>query len=248
MGILSVQHPDIEEFITAKDEEDQLTNFNISVAMTEEFMEAVKYNEKYELKNPHDEEVVKKLDAKKIYKKIVHQAWKNGEPGIIFLDRINDDNPFDVEKYPDHYIDATNPCGEQPLEDFEACNLGHINLNHCVKDGEVDWDKLEYLTDMGVRLLDNVIDASDFPDVVGYDGEDDAITEHVKANRKIGLGVMGWHHMLIRLGFPYDSKEAIQLAEKLMKFIQDKSKEVSTRIANERGSFPNGMNPNMKNP
>ncbi|MFO7990993.1 MAG: LAGLIDADG family homing endonuclease, partial [Thermoplasmata archaeon] len=129
-------------------------------------------------------------------------------------------------------------CGEQPLEDFEACNLGHINLDHCVKDGEVDWDKLEYLTDMGVRFLDNVVDASNFPDVVGYDGEEDAITKHVKENRKIGLGVMGWHHMLIRLGIPYDSKEAIQLAEKVMKFIQNKSKEVSSRIAEERGSFP----------
>ncbi|MGM0511041.1 MAG: LAGLIDADG family homing endonuclease, partial [Thermoplasmatota archaeon] len=576
MGILSVQHPDILDFISAKDEEEELTNFNISVALTEDFMQAVKFGDDYDLINPHDGEVASQLNAREVYEKIVHQAWKNGEPGIIFLDRINSDNPFDVEKYPQHFIDATNPCitgdtlistnagmisaeelcqdaadldivvdgrlseerikeasevfktgekdvyklktkegyeirltgnhkvmtddgwkkvddleqeekvhigdrgvdfgeggsleeglvlgwtvgdsqikknekrvtlhfydkdteisekyagyvneiirepegngdyevgvqeikrdnpsvreqrvrsarlfeitkkyglngnklqvpdrifrsskelargflqglftadggvqgtaekgvsvrlssselkllkdvqklllgfgifskiyeerreegeselpdgkggtknyktraqhdlviskenlksfreeigftredknekldrslesyaegpyserftarvdsieydgyepvydltepdthsfiadgfvvhncGEQPLEDFEACNLGHINLNHCVKDGEVDWDKLEKLVDTGVRFLDNVIDASDFPDVIGYEGEEDAITKHVQANRKIGLGVMGWHHMLIRLGIPYDSQKA----------------------------------------
>ncbi len=590
MGIMSVQHPDIEEFITAKDEENSLNNFNISVAFTEEFMEAVRYGEKYPLINPHDGKTVKKIDAKQVYNKIVKQAWKNGEPGIIFIDRINKENPFDVEKYPEHYIDATNPCftadtrvytyeglkrigdlegrekidlvidkrmhdanpltgydvrktgerpiyrlntkegytvrltdnhkiktdggwvkakdlvkgdnihilnkkggfgtqgnfdlgavlgwlvgdgtiksddgvlsflgdekqelsklfadmvhgildraeindreeiriksqcllriveemglvqdehqipeevfqgteemqrgflmaiftaggsfqdtlknggsirltqsdlglikqvqqillnfgiasriyeddsdthkkvlpdekvvakecessaqhelvisknnlirfrdelgfliadkqdkleehldisskgpyteyfkasfvgleedgfepvydltepvthsfiangivvhncGEQPLEDFEACNLGHINLNHCVKDGDIDWDKLERLVSTGVRFLDNVVDASDFPDVVDYDGEDDAITKHVKANRKIGLGVMGWHHMLIRLGIPYNSKDALKKAEKVMGFIQRKSKEESRKIAEKRGNFPN---------
>ncbi len=601
MGMMSVQHPDIEEFITAKDEENSLNNFNISVAVTEEFMEAVRYGEKYPLINPHDGKVVKKLDAKEVYNKIVKQAWKNGEPGIIFIDRINKENPFDVEKYPEHYIDATNPCftadtrvysyeglktigdlngrdkidlvidkrehdqnpltgfdvrktgekpiyrlqtkegyhvrltdnhriktergwvqakdlnkgekihilnkkggfgtygdnnlgavigwligdgtiksdravlsffgeekeelapifadmvnnlvdgmenadrsytvtpieikgrnevrvqslrllriaermgltedkhivpeeifqgtegvqrgflralftadgcfqgtiekgcsvrlaqsslkllqdvqqillnfgiasniyenrrdvhdkllpdgkggeklyrckaqhelmvskdnlirfkneigfftrdkqnrleayiddisrgpykeyykatflelkedgfesvydltepvthsfvangivvhncGEQPLEDFEACNLGHINLNHCVKDGEIDWDKLEKLVIIGVRFLDNVVDASDFPDVEGYDGEEDAITKHVQTNRKIGLGVMGWHHMLVRLGIPYDSKKALKTAEKVMGFIQRKSKEESQDIAEKRGSFP----------
>ncbi len=238
MGVLSVQHPDIEDFITAKDEEDSLNNFNISVAITEEFMEAVKYGEEYELINPHSKEAVDKLDAGKIYDKIVQQAWKNGEPGIIFIDRINDASPFLHEEHPEHYMDATNPCGEQPLEDFEACNLGHINLNHCVKDGEVDWDKLERMVDMGVRFLDNVIDASDFPDVTGHDGEDDAITKHVKANRKIGLGVMGWHHMLIKLNIAYDSREALKVAEKVMGFIQQKSKEVSQRIAEQRGEFP----------
>ncbi len=584
MGMMSVQHPDIEEFITSKDEEDSLNNFNISVAVTEEFMEAVRYGEKYPLINPHDDEVVKKLDAQKVYSKIIKQAWKNGEPGIIFIDKINKGNPFDVEKYPEHSIDATNPCftadtrvytyeglkrigdlagrenidlvidkrehdtnpltgynvrktgerpiyrlntkegysvrltdnhkirtdkgwlkakdlvagdnihilnkkggfgtegnfdlgaiigwlvgggtiksdravlsffgsekqelsqpfadmvhrvvdgtekanrsytmspidvkgrdevrvrsqrllrivekmgldknkhqvpeevfqgseemqrgflkalftadgsfqgtivkggsvrlaqsdlpllkqvqqillnfgiasriyeryecraqhelvisknnlirfreelgflttekqerlddhlsklsrgpyreyfkasftrleedgfeavydltepvthsfvangivvhncGEQPLEDFEACNLGHINLNHCVKDGEIDWDKLEKLVSTGVRFLDNVVDASDFPDVVGYNGEEDAITKRVQSNRKIGLGVMGWHHMLIRLGIPYDSKKALNTAEKVMGFIQRKSKEESQKIAESRGNFPN---------
>ncbi len=602
MGMMSVQHPDIEEFITAKDNEDSLNNFNISVAVTEDFMEAVRYGEKYPLTNPHDNKVVKKLDAQDVYSKIITQAWKNGEPGIIFIDRINKENPFDVEKYPEHYIDATNPCftadtrvytyeglkrigdlagreeidlvidkrehdtnpltgyhvrktgerpiyrldteegygvrltdnhkirtdkgwvkardlvvgekihilnkkggfgtegnfdlgavtgwlvvdgtiksdravlsffgsekqelsqlfaemvhrvvdgtekvdrkytispidvkgrdevrvrsqrllrivkemgldknkhqvpegvfqgseemqrgflkalftadgsfqvalekggsvrlaqsdlqllkqvqqlllnfgiasriyekrrgmhdtilpdgkggekkyecraqhelvicknnligfrdelgfltvkkqerlegylnklsrgpyreyfkasftgleeagfesvydltepvthsfvangivvhncGEQPLEDFEACNLGHINLNHCVKDGEIDWDKLEKLVSTGVRFLDNVVDASDFPNVVGYDNEEDAITKHVQANRKIGLGVMGWHHMLIRLGIPYDSKKALKKAEEVMGFIQRKSKEESRKIAEKRGNFPN---------
>ncbi len=607
MGILSVEHPDIEEFITAKDEEESLNNFNISVGLTEDFMEAVRRDEEYDIINPRTDEVVGQKNALEIYKKIVHQAWKNGEPGIIFLDRINEDNPFDVEKYPSHYIDATNPCvtgdtlistkdglfkaeelcedgadldiivdgrlsddkvkeasnvfktgekdvyklttkegyeirltkdhkmmtddgwkevqdieagdevhivdndidfgeegsfeeglvlgwivgdgqiktseervtlhfydkdteiserfagyvndiirepkgngdyevgvqdikrdensvkeqrvrsarlyeitdsyginenklqvpdkvftsskdtakgflkglftadgsvqgsnekgvsvrlssseldllkevqqlllgfgisskiyeerrkegeqelpdgnggtknykirsqhdlviskenlhrfkeeigfvredknerieellngytkgpysekfkatvesiefdghedvydltepdthsfvgngfvihncGEQPLEDYEACNLGHINLSHCVENGEVDWDKLERLTEMGVRFLDNVIDASDFPDVEGYEGEGDAIRRNVEANRKIGLGVMGWHHMLIRLGIPYDSNKAIEKAKEVMKFIDEKSKETSKEIAEERGRFPN---------
>ncbi|MFP4051548.1 MAG: LAGLIDADG family homing endonuclease, partial [Thermoplasmata archaeon] len=607
MGILSVEHPDIEEFITAKDEEESLNNFNISVGLTEDFMEAVKRDEEYDIINPRTDEVVGKKDALEIYKKIVHQAWKNGEPGIIFLDRINEDNPFDVEKYPSHYIDATNPCvtgdtlistkdglfkaeelcengadldiiidgrlsdnrikeasnvfktgekdvyrlktkegyeirltkdhkmmtdegwkevqdiesedevhivnneidfgedgsfeeglvlgwivgdgqikkseervtlhfydkdteiskkyagyvnqiireaegngdyevgvqdikrdeesvkeqgirserlyeiteryglnenklqvpdkllsaskdtakgflkglftadgsvqgsnekgvsvrlsnselnllkevqqlllgfgisskiyeerreegehelpdsnggtkkykirsqhelviskenlhkfkeeigfiredknekleellngyskgpysekfkatvesieydghedvydltepdthsfvgngfvihncGEQPLEDYEACNLGHINLSHCVEDGEIDWDKLEKLTDMGVRFLDNVIDASEFPDVEGYEGEGDAIRRNVEANRKIGLGVMGWHHMLMKLGIPYDNNKAIEKAKEVMKFIDEKSKETSRKIAEERGRFPN---------
>lgn len=239
MGVLSVQHPDIEEFIEAKDEEGELENFNISVALTEEFMEAVSRGEKYDLINPRNEEVVGQLDAEEIYDKIVKQAWKNGEPGIMFLDRINNGNPFDVEEHPEHYIDATNPCGEQPLEDFEACNLGHINLSNTVEDGEIDWDHLEEVVDIGVRFLDNVIDASDFPDVSGYESDSDAIRKKVDKNRKIGLGVMGWHHMLMKLGIEYDSKEAINKAHEVMGFINEKSKEVSKKIAEDRGEFPN---------
>ncbi len=239
MGVLSVQHPDIEEFIEAKDEEGELENFNISVALTEEFMEAVNEGEKYDLINPRNDEVEGQLDAEEIYDKIVNQAWKNGEPGILFLDRINEDNPFDVEKYSEHYIDATNPCGEQPLEDFEACNLGHINLSHAVEDGEVDWDHLEEMVDLSVRFLDNVIDASDFPNVTGYEGEDEAIRKKVNENRKIGLGVMGWHNMLMQLEIPYDSEEAIDKAHEVMEFIHQESKEVSKKIAEERGEFPN---------
>jgi len=607
MGVLSVQHPDIEEFIEAKDEEGELENFNISVALTEDFMEAVRKGEEYDLINPRNEEVEGQLDAEEIYDKIVNQAWKNGEPGILFLDRVNEDNPFDLEENPEHYIDATNPCvtgdtlistkegvfsaeelcengedldivvdgrlseerirgasevyktgekdvfnlktkegyeirltadhrvmtsngwkkveelevddkvniinretrfgnggslkeglvlgwivgdgqikdsekrvtlhfydkdttisdkyaeyvnsiireprgngdyevgvqeiergencvkeqrvrsarlyeitekyglnekklqvpddlfrngkktakgflrglftadgsvqgniekgvsvrlssselnllnevqqlllgfgikskiyeerrkegkrelpdsnngtkkyhvrsqhdlviskdnlrlfrdkigfvredknekleelldeyergpysekhqatvdsieydsheavydltepvtnsfvangfvvhncGEQPLEDFEACNLGHINLSHAVEDGEVDWDHLEKMVDLSVRFLDNVIDASDFPNVTGYEREDDAIRKKVNENRKIGLGVMGWHNMLMQLEIPYDSEEAIDKAHEVMDFIQQKSKEVSKRIAENRGEFPN---------
>ncbi|MFW5952631.1 MAG: LAGLIDADG family homing endonuclease, partial [Candidatus Natronoplasma sp.] len=607
MGVLSVQHPDIEEFIEAKDEEGELENFNISVALTEEFMEAVRKGEDYDLINPRSEEVEGQLDAERIYDKIVKQAWKNGEPGILFLDRINEDNPFDVEEYTEHYIDATNPCvtgdtlistseglftaeelcedgsdldiivdgrlshdkvkeasqvfrtgekevyklkskegyeirltedhkmmtgegwkevqnidrgdkvhivnneidfsdggsiekglvlgwivgdgqikrsedkvtlhfydkdteisekyaeyvndviretegneeyevgvqdidrgegsvkeqrvrsarlyeiterfglnenklqvpddifkssedtavgflrglftadgsvqgtpekgvsvrlssselsllkevqqllltfgipckiyeerrekgekelpdgkggkknydikaqhdlmiskenlykfeekigferedknrklrnllerydegpysedfkvtvdsieyegkedvydltepethsfvgngfvihncGEQPLEDFEACNLGHINLSNCVEDGEIDWDHLEKMVDLSVRFLDNVIDASDFPNVTGYEGEEEAIRKKVNENRKIGLGVMGWHNMLMQLEIPYDSEEAIEKAHEVMKFIQQESKKVSKKIAEERGEFPN---------
>ncbi len=239
MGVLSVQHPDIEEFIEAKDEEGELENFNISVALTEEFMEAVQKGEQYDLINPRDDEVEGQLDAEEIYDKIVNQAWKNGEPGILFLDRINEDNPFDIEKYQEHYIDATNPCGEQPLEDFEACNLGHINLSHAVNDGNVDWDHLEEMVDLSVRFLDNVIDASDFPNVTGYEGEEDAIRKKVNENRKIGLGVMGWHNMLMQLEIPYDSEEAIDKAHEVMEFIQQESKEVSKKIAEDRGKFPN---------
>ncbi len=593
MGVLSVQHPDIEEFIEAKDEEGELENFNISVALTEEFMEAVRKGEDYDLINPRSDEVEGQLDAERIYDKIVNQAWKNGEPGILFLDRINEDNPFDMEEYPEHYIDATNPCvaegtlvntpqgcrkvenievgdeistvlghetvdsievhedyevyrvtfsdggelkvtaqhqfhvkqegkkvkplpltqievddyvrlhpsylkekgddglykrglkrgiligdgcytehavnnntvsistnededeyakrikelfgenlfrtdneildcktknlilangrtiienlnlepskspdksfscselkteaeimgvldgllasdgdinlasnhpqirwttsskelahsirnallsigihgritvqnkesrggtingrkikannpkytinvsgssarrfaeksrledihprkgeelldlrrnwmttgntwkaqiesiekledkttvydlyckesdtwitegyvqrgcGEQPLEDFEACNLGHINLSHAVNDGKVDWNHLEEMVDLSVRFLDNVIDASDFPNVTGYEGEGDAIRKKVNENRKIGLGVMGWHNMLMQLEIPYDSEEAIDKAHEVMEFIHNKSKEISKKIAEDRGKFPN---------
>ncbi|MEF8835540.1 MAG: vitamin B12-dependent ribonucleotide reductase [Candidatus Thermoplasmatota archaeon] len=239
MGVLSVQHPDIEEFIEAKDEEGELENFNISVALTEEFMEAVRNGEEYDLINPRNDKVEGQLDAEEIYDMIVSQAWKNGEPGILFLDRVNENNPFDIEECPEHYIDATNPCGEQPLEDFEACNLGHINLSHAVKNGEVDWEHLEKMVDLSVRFLDNVIDASDFPNVKGYEGEEEAIREKVNENRKIGLGVMGWHNMLMQLETPYDSEEAIDKAHEVMEFIQQQSKEVSKKIAEEREEFPN---------
>ncbi len=239
MGVLSVQHPDIEEFIEAKDEEGELENFNISVALTEEFMEAVRKGKDYDLINPRDDGVEGQLDAERIYDKIVNQAWKNGEPGILFLDRINEDNPFDLEKYPEHYIDATNPCGEQPLEDFEACNLGHINLSHAVEDGKIDWDHLEKMVDLSVRFLDNVIDASDFPNVTGYEGKEDAIRKKVNENRKIGLGVMGWHNMLMQLEIPYDSEEAIEKGREVMEFIQQESKKISKKIAEDRGEFPN---------
>jgi len=497
MGVLSVQHPDIESFIEAKDEENALNNFNLSVGLTEEFMDAVQNGEDYDLINPRNGEVAGQKDSQKIFDKIIDQAWKNGEPGIVFLDRINEDNPFDLDQHPEHKIQATNPCvtgdtrvytegglkridelveqqqasllmdsreckektqptveimktgikevcklkteegysikvtkdhqiktpdgwveaqnlsegdkihifdrgkafgncgdkfdgitfaartllddadfspmifkgskelqekylsivlkkygkineeekedtlyiemdsidtlkniqqlllnfrvysklnqednelvvyeslthllanielpdfayrklsleektipeftatfkgledrgkeevydlreprthsfvgegivvhncGEQPLEDYEACNLGHINLGKCVKDNKVDWEKLEDLTDMAVRFLDNVIDASEFPNIKSTDGTEDAIRKKVEANRKIGLGVMGWHHMLMKLEIPYDSEEAIEKANEVMEVISEKSKEVSNRIAEKRGNFPN---------
>ncbi len=227
MGILRVDHPDIEEFITCKDDPRELTNFNISVALTEKFIKALKNNEKYELIAPHTKEVVKKISAKKIFDKIVHQAWKNGEPGIIFIDRINEGNPTPVIGK----IESTNPCGEQPLLPYESCNLGSINLAHMVKDGEIDWKRLEGVVHEAVHFLDNVIDMNRFPL--------EEIRKMTLANRKIGLGIMGWANMLMALGVPYNSDEAITLAEKVMGFIREEAAKKSQELARTRGAFPN---------
>lgn len=231
IGIMDISHPDIEKFIESKSEEGKLKNFNISVAIDDEFMEAVKKDGDYELVNPRTGRVSKTVKARNLYEKICEGAWKNGEPGVIFLDTINRDNPFEVNGPNDpHYITSTNPCGEICMESWEACNLGHINLSRIVEDGEIDWGLLEHLVDMGVRFLDNVVDASDYPL--------DKITEKVQENRKIGLGVMGWHDLLMQLEIPYDSKEAIDLAERIMSFIYVRAKDASCRIAKERGCFP----------
>ncbi|OKY77645.1 MAG: Ribonucleotide reductase alpha subunit containing intein NrdA [Candidatus Methanohalarchaeum thermophilum] len=241
MGILHVSHPDIKKFVEAKDNEEALTNFNISVSVDNKFMEAVKNEEEYPLKNPKNGEITEYIDAKKLFNKIAKQAWKNGEPGMIFLDKINEDNPFPSNNPKDkHYIESTNPCGEQPLEPYEACNLGHVNLSKAVRDGEVDWEYLDQIVDLGVRFLDNVIDVSDYPI--------DKIEEKVEANRKIGLGVMGFHDMLIELGVPYDSDEAVEKAQEVMKFINSKARKVSRRIAEERGAFPNFDESNYDEP
>ncbi|RLG20904.1 ribonucleotide-diphosphate reductase subunit alpha [Candidatus Micrarchaeota archaeon] len=226
MGVLRVDHPDIVEFITAKMDGKSLTNFNISVGATDEFMEAVKKGEDYELINPRTKKPVGKLNAKQVFDLIVNMAWKNGDPGMIFLDTINKHNPT-----PDlGEIEATNPCGEQPLLPYESCNLGHINLAKLVKDGDVNWDKLRELVHKGVHFLDNVIDMNKFPLK--------QIEEMSKTTRKIGLGVMGFADMLIQLGIPYDSEEALQLAEKLMKFIKEESHKASQELAKKRGNFP----------
>ncbi len=227
MGILRVDHPDIMDFIMAKRDQKVLTNFNISVGLTEAFMEAVEKGGEYDIINPRSKEAVKKMDARKVFEHIIEMAWTNGEPGIIFLDRLNRDNPTPHVGE----IEATNPCGEQPLLPYESCNLGSINLSRMVKDSEVDWDKLGRVVRSATRFLDNVIEVNTYP------LKD--IEKMTRANRKIGLGVMGWADMLILLGIPYSSTKAIALGEKLMQFITNESRTMSRELAEQRGAFPN---------
>lgn len=231
MGILSVDHPDIIEFITAKDEMGSLNNFNLSVALTEEFMMAAEEGKSYPLANPRSGKVMKKLKAKDVFDLIVEMAWRSGEPGIVFIDRINRDNPTPMLGR----IESTNPCGEQPLLPYESCNLGSINLAKMVRytsdRAEIDYKKLEYTVKLGVRFLDDVIDANNYPIA--------KIAEITRSNRKIGLGVMGFADMLILLGIPYNSTAALSTAEDVMKFIKDAAMDASEDLAKERGVFPN---------
>jgi ribonucleoside-diphosphate reductase alpha chain len=230
MGILRIDHPDILEFIDCKRNNGDITNFNISVGITEKFMAAVINGEDYDLVDPSNKKVVARLNAKEIFDKIVDAAWQNGEPGIIFLDRLNRDNV--VPKSGE--IESTNPCGEQPLLPYESCNLGSINLYKMINSSgnkwEIDWVKLEATVKTAVHFLDNVIDANRYPLKL--------IDETTKSTRKIGLGVMGWADMLLKLGIPYNSDEAVQLAEKIMSFITEKAREQSTQLAKIRGEFP----------
>lgn len=235
MGILRVDHPDILDFIQAKEKEGEFNNFNLSVGLTEAFMEAVDADADYPLLAPGTREECGRLHAREVFDLLVHKAWASGDPGIVFLDRINRDNPN-----PDQgEIESTNPCGEQPLLPYEACNLGSVNLARFVlpsrreddaaREG-VDWDELRRVIHLAVRFLDNVIDASRFPL--------DLITERVRANRKIGLGVMGWADMLFQLGVAYNSQEALDLAEDVMGFLQEEGRLASRQLARERGPFP----------
>ncbi len=228
MGILRVDHPDIMDFIMCKRDQTVLTNFNISVGITEAFMEAVEKDADYDIISPRTGEAVSQRSARKVFERIVDLAWTNGEPGIIFLDRLNRDNPTPhIGEF-----EATNPCGEQPLLPYESCNLGSINLVKMITaDGEINWDRLAEVVELGTRFLDNVIQVNNYPI--------EEIKEMTRANRKIGLGVMGWADMLILLGIPYNSEAAVELGDRVMKFITDKSRMTSQVLAKERGAFPN---------
>jgi len=231
MGILSVDHPDILEFISAKEDNRELANFNISVAVTEQFMASVESDGVLPLVNPHSRRTVRTVKARDVFDKIVEMAWKTGDPGIVFLDRINRDNPTPLLGE----MESTNPCGEQPLLPYEPCNLGSINLGRMLAEprdtADIDWSKLEGTVRTAVHFLDNVIDVSRYPL--------DEIDRMAKSNRKIGLGVMGFADLLIRLGIPYNSEEALITGERIMKFVRDKGWRMSADLAEQRGVFPN---------
>ncbi|MDE0898550.1 MAG: vitamin B12-dependent ribonucleotide reductase [Longimicrobiales bacterium] len=235
MGILRVDHPDIRGFIKCKNDTTQITNFNISVAITDAFMDAVQKGADYDLINPRDGEVIGQENAADIFQMIIHGAWLTGEPGTFFIDRANEYNPVPaLGSY-----EATNPCGEQPLLPYDVCNLGSINLGKFVKDDArlgtdpdegIDWDALRHVIHLSTHFLDNVIDANVYPLQDIHD-----LAQNI---RRVGLGVMGWADMLVRLGLPYDSVEGVDLGRKVMEFLNEESRNASERLAETRGVFP----------
>ncbi len=227
MGILEVTHPDILQFISAKGERGLLSNFNISVAVTDDFMRRVERDEEYELINPRNRRVVRRLKAREVFDLICYNAWAHGDPGLVFLDAINRANPTPELGR----IESTNPCGEQPLLPYESCNLGSINLVNMVRNGRFDWARFKEVIHRAVHFLDNVIDANKFPLP--------AIEQMTRGNRKIGLGVMGFADCLLRLGIPYDSEAGLEFGARVAEFLTREARRMSEELAQRRGPFPN---------
>ncbi len=227
MAVLRVDHPDILKFIEAKQDPRVLTNFNLSVAVTDRFMKAAVRGAEIPLIHPGSGREVSRLNASELLDRISRMAWMTGDPGILFFDEMNRKNPTPALGM----MEGTNPCGELPLYPYESCDLGSINLSHMVRKGRVDYPKLQRVIGIGVRFLDNMIDLNRFPFP--------RIRRMTLANRKIGLGVMGWAEMLIRLGIPYDSEKAFRLGSRLMRFVTEEARKISAKLARERGGFPN---------
>src|SRR3989344_9428900 len=224
MGSLHITHPDILDFITLKDASSRIKNFNLSVEITDDFMDAVKQGRKYALMDPHTGEESKRVEAREVFQLLVTMAWKCGDPGVLFIDRINQDNPLDIP------IETTDPCGDSPLHPYDASHLGAINLAAFALEKDVDWQQLKSAVALAVRFLDNVIDASNFPM--------EKIEKMAKSTRRIGLGITGWADLLYLLNIPYNSEEALELADKAMLFIKEQAQAASKGLAEEKGAFP----------